>query len=197
MLSGRGASGGAPIQFLTDAGSGGTEKVRISASGNVGIGVSAPTAKLHVAGDVVVDGNLSAKFQDVAEWVPARDALPPGTVVTIAADARNLVTRSSHSYDTAVAGVVSPRPGLTLGERQPGQVLVAHTVRVRVMVDAEYGAIRAGDLLVTSPTPGYAMRSEPIDLGGAPLHRPGTLLGKALEPLASGKHEILVLLTLQ
>jgi hypothetical protein len=34
-------------------------------------------------------------------------------------------------------------------------------------------------------------------VGGHALHRPGTLLGKALEPLPSGKGDILVLLTLQ
>jgi hypothetical protein len=42
-----------------------------------------------------------------------------------------------------------------------------------------------------------AMRSEPVDLGGVKLHRPGTLIGKALEPLESGTGEILVLLSLQ
>jgi len=29
------------------------------------------------------------------------------------------------------------------------------------------------------------------------MHRPGTIIGKALEPLRSGKGEILMLLTLQ
>jgi hypothetical protein len=44
---------------------------------------------------------------------------------------------------------------------------------------------------------GNAMRSQPRDLGGAPIHRPGTLIGKALEPLEKGVGEILVLLSLQ
>jgi len=52
-------------------------------------------------------------------------------------------------------------------------------------------------LLVTSATPGYAMRSEPVQVGEVRIHRPGTLIGKALEPLADGKGEILVLLLLQ
>ena len=68
---------------------------------------------------------------------------------------------------------------------------------MRVQVDASYGAVRAGDLLVTSPTPGVAMRSHPVEIGGIAVHRPGTLLGKALEPLAEGQRDILVLLTLQ
>jgi hypothetical protein len=68
---------------------------------------------------------------------------------------------------------------------------------VRIKVDASFGAIRAGDLLVTSPTAGHAMRSVPIDAGGSQFHRPGTIVGKALESLAAGRGEILVLLTLQ
>ena len=75
--------------------------------------------------------------------------------------------------------------------------MVAQSGRVRVKADARYGAIKIGDLLVTSPTPGYAMRSRPMRVAGQALHRPGTLLGKALEALPSGRGEILVLLTLQ
>ena len=69
--------------------------------------------------------------------------------------------------------------------------------RVRIKADAKYGAIKIGDLLVTSTTPGYAMRSRPLRVGSETLHRPGTLLEKALEALPTGKGEILVLLTLQ
>ena len=54
-----------------------------------------------------------------------------------------------------------------------------------------------GDLLVTSDMPGVAMKSEPIVINGRKLHSPGTLIGKALEPLANGQGEILVLLSLQ
>jgi hypothetical protein len=75
--------------------------------------------------------------------------------------------------------------------------MVATTGRVRVRVDATRVPIRVGDLLVTSDKEGVAMRSMPVDLGGTPIHRPGTLIGKALEPLASGTGEILVLLSLQ
>jgi hypothetical protein len=57
--------------------------------------------------------------------------------------------------------------------------------------------VKIGDLLVTSDSPGMAMKSEPLDLGGVKIHRPGTLIGKALEPLGNGEGEILVLLSLQ
>jgi hypothetical protein len=68
---------------------------------------------------------------------------------------------------------------------------------VRVKVDASKGAIHIGDLLVTSDVSGMAMKSEPILIGGRQIHAPGTLIGKALEPLEKGKATILVLLSLQ
>ena len=169
----------------------------LDTSGNVGIGTQTPAAKLHVAGDAQVDGNLAAKYQDVAEWVKSDGVLPVATVVIIDLREPNRVTTSDKAYDTRVAGVVSAKPGLLLGEGGEDKTKVAHSGRVRVKVDAQYGAIAVGDLLVTSPTLGHAMRSEPIDLGAAKLHRPGTLIGKALEPLEGGLGEILVLLTLQ
>ena len=87
-------------------------------------------------------------------------------------------------HDQRVAGVISERPGVILGEGGDDQVKVAHSGRVKVKVDAAYGSIAAGDLLVTSATPGFAMRSEPVKVGDVQMHRPGTLIGKALEPLA-------------
>jgi hypothetical protein len=65
------------------------------------------------------------------------------------------------------------------------------------MVDASSGPIDVGDLLVTSDIRGVAKKSEPLLLGSVPIHRPGTLIGKALEPLEKGSGKILVLLSLQ
>jgi hypothetical protein len=76
-------------------------------------------------------------------------------------------------------------------------VKVATTGRVKVRVDANAGAIEIGDLLVTGSKAGTAMKSQPFNLGGVEIHRPGTILGKALEALAEGEGEILVLLSLQ
>jgi len=109
----------------------------------------------------------------------------------------NQVTSSTMSYDTRVAGVISEQPGIALGEKGDGKVLVATTGRVRVKVDATRSPIHIGDLLVTSDISGVAMRSEPVELGGRKMHMPGTLIGKALEPLEKGKGEVLVLLSLQ
>jgi len=165
--------------------------------GKVGIGTASPTSMLHVAGNVAVDGNIAAKYQDVAEWVEAVGAPPPGTVVVADPAGQNRVKTANAPYDTGVLGAVSAQPGVILGEPGPTKVLVAQSGRVTVKVDASYGAITSGDLLSTSPTPGYAMRSEPLTLGKLSWHRPGTVLGKALEALPAGRGEILVLITLQ
>lgn len=211
---GAGGSGVLPDQrfiILTDGtiGLGGSQsygttvgsKVIIDAAGNVGVGVT-PTTRLDIAGggrfsgNLQVDGNLAAKYQDVAEWVPAFGDPDAGTVVVLSEDASNHVTPSTVRYDTRVAGVVSELPGLILGEAGENKVMVATTGRVRVKVDATV-PIRIGDLLVTSDKPGLAMKSIPVDVGGLSIHRPATVVGKALEPLEKGTGEILVLLSLQ
>ena len=96
-----------------------------------------------------------------------------------------------------MAGVISEQPGIALGEKGESKVLVATTGRVRVKVDAARAPIHIGDLLVTSDVPGLAMKSEPIEFHGRKMHMPGTLIGKALEPLEKGSGTILVLLSLQ
>ena len=150
---------------------------------------------MHVAGNISAGGTIFAKFQDVAECVPTPDAgLRAGTVVVVRGGAVNEVIASSNAYDTRVAGVISDQPGLLLGEAHASSIAVATMGRVKVLVE---GPVEAGDLLVTSGTPGMAMRSVPVEVGGVKMHRPGTIIGKALEPLANGRGEILVLLSMQ
>jgi hypothetical protein len=62
---------------------------------------------------------------------------------------------------------------------------------VSCKVSAENGPIHPGDLLVTSATPGHAMRTDRESAW------PGTILGKALGSLDSGTGVIQVLVTLQ
>lgn len=73
---------------------------------------------------------------------------------------------------------------------QPGQYLSIVTLGAykAIKVDASYGAIQPGDLLVASPNPGYAMK--------ASNPQPGTIVGKALAPWTSGTGTIPVFVTL-
>lgn len=170
--------------------------------GSTNLAVTRSDVKLHVTGGAhftgtVSGGNIQATYQDVAEWVPATTDLTPGTVVVLNGARNNEVMASSTPYDTMVAGVVSEQPGLSLGIPGEGKEQIATTGRVKVRVDARTAPIRVGDLLVTSPIAGTAMKSEPMDINGRKFHQPGTIIGKALEPLESGVGEILVLLSMQ
>lgn len=165
--------------------------------GRLGIGTEWPQSHLHVVGDVTVSGNIAAKYQDVAEWVPAQRSYPAGTVLVLDTDRINHVRPAGDAYDTHVAGVVTDLPGLLLGEAGDDKVKVATTGRVKVKVDASEKPVHVGDLLVTGTKPGTAMVSEPMEINGRKFHQPGTILGKALEPLQAGEGEILVLLSLQ
>lgn len=104
---------------------------------------------------------------------------------------------NAYSKSNAFAYLATTFTDDTLGQGGAGRVLVAMTGRVKVKADVTRRPIRVGDLLVASSRPGVAMRSQPIRVGGALIHRPGTIIGKALEPLAKGEGEILVLLSLQ
>ena len=173
-------------------------------AGTVAIGTMSAdtTKKLYVSGNAHFTGTVSAgiihaNYQDLAEWVPASDDLEAGTVVVLDTRTDNTVKASARPYDTSVAGVISTQPGIALGVAGADKELVATTGRVKVKVDDTNGPILIGDLLVTSNKPGYAMKSVPIEVAGIAMHRPGTIVGKALEPLAGGEGEILVLLSMQ
>jgi hypothetical protein len=182
-----------------------TERARVTSDGVLLIGrttksshpVGFNNVKLDIAGDIVISGNINGKYQDVAEWVPVAEQMSVGTVVVVNRSKVNEVVASSHAYDTAVAGVVTGQPGIVLGEPSDSKERIATTGRVKMRVDASAHPIRIGDLLVTSDVTGMAMRSEPIVVGERSFHQPGTIIGKALEPLDRGQGEILVLLSLQ
>ncbi|HEV7426783.1 MAG TPA: hypothetical protein VGQ46_10480 [Thermoanaerobaculia bacterium] len=192
-------SGASPLYLNKDS----DNDVIIGASGHTkGLKVEGANVTSTFAGSVTVTGTLTAgtvyaNYQDVAEWVPAEGNLSPGTVVVLNRAKTNAVSPSLKAYDTAVAGVVSEAPGVLLGVAGSDKAKIATTGRVKVRVDARTHPVGIGDLLVTSDIPGTAMVSEPMDINGRRFHQPGTLIGKALEPLPSGEGTILVLLSLQ
>jgi hypothetical protein len=121
-------------------------------------------------------------------WMPASGPFEPGDILVLDAERAGFLHRSRQMADSSMIGVaiVSEDRSESDGEAAALQTLVALTGLVVCKVDAGYGAIRVGDLLTSSPTPGHAMRAfDPL---------PGTVLGKALEPLDSGSGSIRVLL---
>lgn len=135
-------------------------------------------------GNVRADGTYSSPANDLAEYIPATGSLQPGDVVEIDPDHPGQFRLAATPNSTAVAGVISTRPGVSLGAAEPGMEgnaapQLALAGRVPVKVSFENGTIHPGDLLVASSTPGYAMR--------APVNpAPGTVIGKALGKLDSG-----------
>jgi len=81
------------------------------------------------------------------------------------------------------------------GDQDTIPVAIAGIVPVKV--SAENGPIQPGDLLTTASLVGHAMKAGLVDVGGVGIYRPGTIVGKALEPLAEGTGVIQVLVMLQ
>jgi hypothetical protein len=132
---------------------------------------------------------------DVAEFIQASDSVQAGDVVEIDPDHAGQFRLAATPNSTAVAGVISTNPGESLGAIDPAGTensgpQLALAGRVPVKVSAENGAIRPGDLLVASATPGHAMRAP-----GNPA--PGTVIGKALGTLDSGTGTIEMLAMLR
>ena len=128
---------------------------------------------------------------DFAEMLPSGEGLEPGDVLVVGPDGR--LARSTQAYQSAVVGVYSTQPGYLGGGEHRGQDgyaprAVAGIVPVRA--STEHGPIAPGDLLVSSATPGHAMKADP----NPPL---GTVIGKALQGLDAGTGVIQMLVTLQ
>ena len=172
-----------------------TERMRISASGDVGIGTNTPGKKLDVNGTTRTEILEITGGSDLAEPFATSGDQPvePGMVVVI--DERNpgQLKKSDREYDKRVAGVISGaggiKPGLTLNQQDTfdGGQHVALTGRVYCWVDASFGAVEPGDRLTTSPTPGHAMKA--IDNNRAA----GAVIGKAMTPLTQGRGLVLLL----
>jgi hypothetical protein len=146
---------------------------------------------VSVTGDIYLPG-----AGDCAEDFDIGDAerIEPGTVVVI--DRGGALRRSEEAYDKKVAGVISGadgcRAGIILDRRQcqDRRAPVALVGKVYCKVDARYSPIEVGDLLTSSPTPGFAMKADD------PLRAFGAVNGKALCPIASGQGLIPILVTL-
>jgi hypothetical protein len=152
------------------------------------------------SGTVYADGGFQPSGADFAESVTVtgnRAKYHAGDLLVIDSSASRSLALAQQPYSTLVAGIYSTKPGLLGSTRKIGEAAPKTEVPLAVVgivpckVSAENGPIAAGDLLVASSTPGHAMRG--IDRN----RMLGAVVGKALEPLPSGKGVIQVLVTLQ
>jgi hypothetical protein len=143
-------------------------------------------------GHAYADGGWHTPASDFAEMLPAAAGLEAGDVLVIGPDGS--LARSDESCDTTVAGVYSTAPGFLGGSDEdganPGKAPLAVVGVVPVKASAEGGSIAPGDLLVSSSTPGHAMKA-----GAHPAV--GTVIGKALEGLAGDRGVISMLVMLR
>lgn len=145
------------------------------------------------ADDRIEAGLYSATVPDdtrdetLAEDVfPVSEAVEPGDLLALDPDEPGKLRRADTIADPGVVGIVVGDYEDVDGDLQAPVALFGLAV---VKADASYGAVLAGDLLTTSPTPGHAM--------AAIVPTPGTVIGKALEPLETGTGTIRVVVMLR
>jgi hypothetical protein len=125
------------------------------------------------------------------------------------------VARAAAPGSTAVAGVVHSRYNLAAVAGDPEQIarggqevttggpvppgdylLLVVQGPAQVKASALNGPIQPGDLLSSASQAGRAARAVPLGVEGASAVLPGTILGKALEPLHDGDARIYIYVTL-
>lgn len=179
------------------------ETIGVSAT-NFNLRLQSPNAIIfHTGGTppgekviITADGDIRLVGADCAEFFQTADpssVIEPGTVLVIGEDGN--LRACEQEYDKRVAGVVSGAGG-----RKPGIVLdqgiekvgvpVALNGKVYCKAVAGSSPIAVGDLLTTSSVSGHAMKAADA------AKYFGSILGKALAPLAQGEGLVPVLVCL-
>jgi hypothetical protein len=157
-------------------------------------------ARIDSSGKGFFDGGTQTGGADFAESVSVgggKDNYEPGDVLVIDTTADRQLTLAKTPYSTLVAGIYSTKPGVTATPHTSEDPRLATEIPVAIVgivpckVTNENGPIARGDLLVTSSTPGYAMR------GSDRTMLPGAIIGKAMQPSSAAKGKIEVLVTLR
>jgi hypothetical protein len=161
-----------------------------------GIFSKGPKLAARFEGDLeITRGDIRLMGGDCAELFRSDEPIAEGSLTVL--DREGFVRESRREYDRAVAGVVAGaghlKPGIVLGDATDGEtvVLVSLVGRVCCNVDASRSPIAIGDIITTSPTPGYGMAARD------PERSFGAIIGKALAPINEGMGLIPILIALQ
>ena len=124
--------------------------------------------------------NSGADVAEAFDITGSRNEYEAGDVLVISTDKDRTVEKSSEPYSTLVAGVYATKPGVLLTEENIGSDLTGKVPMgvigvIPTKVCLEGGAIKRGDLLVTSSLPGVAMKA---DMNKVKI---GQVIGKALQ----------------
>ncbi len=161
---------GAILQIVQNGGSTALEPGDIAAFS----GMAAPLAE-NDAPVIQVTATTTANSTAVAGVVQSRydieaiaHAGPPGTA------------EHTPDFDITPEGPIAPGDYLLMVVHGPAQMKAT----------ALSTSINSGDLLSTSAISGYAARAARVEIGGVQTAIPGTIVGKALEPL-NGENELI------
>jgi hypothetical protein len=147
-------------------------------------------------GDVVLIMGAAEPILGSIPVPKVRKASEANSTAVIGVVDRQFVTPSTEvSTQETEADIAGDFVGSTVSVAEGGGIAPGEYVGVvtlgsfrGIKVDASYGAVQPGDLLVSSDTPGYAMKATNPQVG--------TIIGKALGSLDSGTGVIPVLVTL-
>jgi hypothetical protein len=168
--------------------------------GPPGAGTEFTVFRVDGNGTVHANGGFRPFGADFAESVAVKggpEHYAPGDLLVIDLSGERRLSLSQTAYSTLVAGIYSTQPGVVASTHRVDEALPKNEVPLAVVgivpckVTAENGPVVASDLLVTSSTPGYAMK------GTDRSRMLGAVVGKALEPLQKDTGVIQVLVTLQ
>ncbi|MGA7306931.1 MAG: hypothetical protein WBW88_18830 [Rhodothermales bacterium] len=154
--------------------------------------------RVYDNGNVTADGTFTGGGADMAEAVGVegtKEKYEAGDVLVVSQSEDRTMSLSRKPYSDLVAGVYATKPGVVMTNRGISEdfsdrIPLGVVGIIPTKVTAENGPIRRGDLLVTSSTPGHAMRADRSRLTF------GVVLGKALGPFdgpGEGVIEVLVM----
>ena len=133
----------------------------------------------NFAANIITGTATAARYADLAENYLADKPYEPGTVVVIGGSAE--VTEVTKQNSPAIAGVVSTNPAHLMNAELEGDNVVAVALKGRVPCKV-VGAVRKGDVLIASNTPGHAQAVPSMD-----NHAGASAIGVAIsENLSSG-----------